>query len=508
MSGETASIVTTVLDLMATLFVFLIGLGALAIIVIYILDVTQTTHAIRRNYPVVGRFRYFFERMGEFFRQYFFAMDREELPFNRAQRSWAYRAAKDIDNTVGFGSTRDLRPPGTVLFVNCPYPTLGEDAVPAQAITIGPYCQKPYTSCALFNISGMSFGAISRPAVLALSRGARIAGCWMNTGEGGLSPYHLDGGCDLVFQIGTANNGVRDAEGKLNDDKLREVAAHDSVRMFEIKLSQGAKPGKGGILPGGKVTEEIARIRGIKPGSDAISPNRHLDINSNSDLLNRINHIRNVSGKPVGFKAVIGAYGWLENLFSEINERGIESAPDFITVDGADGGTGAAPMPLIDDVGLPLRESLPLLIDRLNEYGLRERVKVIASGKLITPTDVAWALCMGTDFVVSARGFMFSLGCIQALQCNKNTCPTGITTHNKRLQKGLDPKHKSVRVANYARNMVYEVGTIAHSCGVREPRQLRRFHARVVTGTGLSIPLSELHPEVTEAAQSDHSNTV
>jgi glutamate synthase domain-containing protein 2 len=165
-------------------------------------------------------------------------------------------------------------------------------------------------------------------------------------------------------------------------------------------------------------------------------------------------------------------------------------------------------MPLIDDVGLPLRESLPLLIDRLNEYGLRERVKVIASGKLITPTDVAWALCMGTDFVVSARGFMFSLGCIQALQCNKNTCPTGITTHNKRLQKGLDPKHKSVRVASYARNMVYEVGTIAHSCGVREPRQLRRFHARVVTGNGLSIPLSELHPDVTVAAQPDHSNTV
>ncbi len=323
----------------------------------------------------------------------------------------------------------------------------------------------------------------------------------MNTGEGGLSPYHLEGGADIVFQIGTAKNGVRDPEGNLDDDKIREVAAHDSVRMFELKMSQGAKPGKGGILPGGKVTEEIANIRGIAVGSDAISPNRHTDINSNTELLDVINRVRDVSGKPVGFKAVIGAYGWLDNLFAEVLERGIETAPDFITVDSADGGTGAAPMPLIDDVGLPLRESLPLLIDKLNEYGLRDRVKVIASGKLITPADVAWALCMGTDFVVSARGFMFALGCIQALQCNKNTCPTGITTHNKRLQKGLNPDDKAVRVASYAKNMVYEVGIIAHSCGVKEPRELLRFHARVVGNNGLSVPLNELHPDMQPSKQ-------
>ena len=496
LAGETAAFVSAALQLLAALFVFLLGIGVLAVIVLYILDVTQTRHAIRRNYPVVGRFRYFFEHLGEFFRQYFFAMDREELPFNRAQRSWVYRAAKNIDNTVGFGSTRDLRPPGTVLFVNCPFPTLGEDAVPTRSVTIGPYSRSPYTTSALFNISGMSFGAISKPAVLALSRGARKAGIWMNTGEGGLSPYHLDGGCDIVFQIGTAKNGVRDLDGNLNDDRIREAAAHETVRMFEIKLSQGAKPGKGGILPGGKVTEEIATIRGIRPGSDAISPNRHPDINSNSDLLDMIHRIRDVSGKPVGFKAVIGAYGWLDNLFGEIRSRGIESAPDFITVDGGDGGTGAAPMPLIDDIGLPLRESLPLLVNKLNEYGLHERIKVIASGKLVTPADVAWALCLGADFVVSARGFMFALGCIQALQCNRNTCPTGITTHDKRLQKGLDPKYKAVRVASYARNVAYEVGMIAHSCGVHEPRELQRFHARVVTTNGLSVPLNELHPDI------------
>jgi glutamate synthase domain-containing protein 2 len=496
-SAETFSLVTAVMDIMATLFVIAVGLVVLAVIVIFILDVSQTRSAIRRNYPVVGHFRYFFEHLGSFFRQYFFAMDREEMPFNRAQRTWVYRAARNVDNTVGFGSTRDLRPVGTVLFVNCPFPTLGQDAVPPRSVTIGPHCAMPYTTRSLFNISGMSYGAISKPAVRALSHGAKLAGCWMNTGEGGLSPYHLEGGADIVFQIGTAKNGVRDREGNLNDDKLRETAAHDAVRMFEIKMSQGAKPGKGGILPGGKVTKEIATIRGIEVGSDAISPNRHLDINSNSDLLNVIHRVREVTGKPVGFKAVIGAYGWLDDLFAEINARGSECAPDFITVDSADGGTGAAPMPLIDDVGLPLRESLPLLVDKLNQYGLRERIKVIASGKLVTPTDVAWVLCMGADFIVSARGFMFALGCIQALQCNRNTCPTGITTHNKRLQRGLNPEHKAVRVAHYVKNMVYEVGIIAHSCGVKEPRELKRFHARVVGNNGLSVPLSELHPDVT-----------
>ncbi len=498
-SGQMQTFLMSTLEFMAALFIFIIGLLVLAVAVIYILDVTQTKQAIRRNYPVVGHFRYYFEHLGEFFRQYFFAMDREELPFNRAQRSWAYRAAKNIDNTTAFGSTRDLRPPGTVLFVNCPFPTLDQDAVDPTPVTIGPYSDKPYTTSSLFNISGMSYGAISRPAVLALSKGARMAGCWMNTGEGGVSPYHLEGGGDIVFQIGTAKNGARDLDGNLSDEKLKQVAAHEQLKMVEIKLSQGAKPGKGGILPGGKVTDEIAKIRGIEPGSDAISPNRHLDINSNADLLDMVARIREVTGKPVGFKAVVGAYGWLDNLFNEVNKRGIESAPDFITVDGADGGTGAAPMPLMDDMGLPLRESLPLLVDKLYEHGLRDRIRVISSGKLVTPADVAWALCVGADFVTSARGFMFALGCIQALQCNKNTCPTGITTHKLQLQRGLDPEDKAVRVMHYAKNIVKEVGILAHSCGVKSPRELQRVHARIVTDNGLSVSLGELHPDVVMA---------
>ena len=489
------AVILYVVEYMAYLFIFVVGLSLFTIIVIYIIDVSQTKQAIRHNYPVIGRFRYWFEELGTFFRQYFFAMDREELPFNRADRSWVYRAAKNLSTTTAFGSTRDLRVAGTVLFSNCPYPTLGEDAAVVGDVTVGPGCKKPYTTHSLFNISGMSYGALSTPAVRALSKGAKLAGCWMNTGEGGLSPYHLEGGADIVFQIGTAKYGVRDENGLLSEDKLREIAAHEQIKMFEIKLSQGAKPGKGGILPGEKVTEEIAAIRGIPVGEDSISPNRHPEINNEDDLLDMIGRIREVTGKPVGIKAVIGSYFWVESFCRAIKNRGIDSAPDFITIDSADGGTGAAPMSLIDYMGLPIRESLPRVVDILSNHGLKQRIKIITSGKLVTPADVAWALCVGADFIVSARGFMFSLGCIQALQCDKNTCPTGITTHNKKLQTGLDIEVKAQRVKNYATNMAYEVGVVAHSCGVREPRQLRRFHARIVTDTGMSRSLDEFYEE-------------
>jgi len=474
---------------------FVIGSTVLviAIIVMYIVDITQTSHAIRRNYPVVGRFRYLFETMGEFFRQYFFAQDREELPFNRAERSWVYRSAKNIDSTVAFGSTRSLSPPGTVIFSNTAFPTLAGDSVKSEALKIGPYCREPYRPPSIFNISAMSYGAISKPAILALSEGARMAGCWMNTGEGGLSPFHIEGGADIVMQIGTAKYGVRDDKGNLSDDKLLELSAIPQVRMFELKLSQGAKPGKGGMLPGEKVTEEISAIRGIPVGQDSISPNRHPEIDSVDDLLDTIGHIREVTGKPTGFKIVLGDDQFIEELCLAINARGLESAPDFITLDSADGGTGAAPQSLIDYMGLPLRESLPILSNSLIKHNLKRRVRVIASGKLVDPASVAWAICLGADFAVSARGFMFALGCIQALQCNKNTCPTGITTHNRSLQKGLVVEDKAERVKNYCHNMNYEVGVIAHSCGVEEPRRLCRHHARVVTEVGLSISLEELH---------------
>ncbi len=497
----------SVLSWATTIFVFTVGIGIFSILVLYIIDVTQTEQTIRRNFPVIGRFRYWFEHIGEFFRQYFFAMDREEMPFNRAERSWVYRAAKNVDSTIAFGSTRSLAHSGEVLFLSCPFPTLSEDAALPRTLVIGEgVAQKPYATNSLFNVSGMSFGAISKQAVLALSRGAKSAGAWMNTGEGGLSPYHIEGGADIVFQIGTAKYGVRDEAGNLSDDKLKAIAKHEQVKMFEIKLSQGAKPGKGGILPGRKVTQEIATIRGIKVGEDSISPNGHTDIKNNDELLDMIERVRKVTGKPVGFKAVVGRQEFYDSLFEDINKRGIESAPDFITIDSADGGTGAAPQSLMDYVGLPLKESLPFVVDKLIEYKLRDRVKVISSGKLVTPSNVAWALAMGADFVTSARGFMFSLGCIQALQCNKNNCPTGIATQDPKFQKGLDPKNKAVRVASYIENMVYEVGTIAHSCGVKEPRELNRFHAKVTIENGKSELIANLYP-LPEKQRSPHQNT-
>lgn len=492
--------ILSVLSTLTYILVFLLGLGLAGVIVLFVIDITQKQDAVRRNYPVIGRFRHLFSSLGEFFRQYFFAMDREEMPFNRAEREWVGRAAKGTGNTIAFGSTKNLDPAGTPIFVNCPFPTLEKDAAETATCTLGPYCERPFEAKSLFNVSAMSFGALSVPAVRALSHGAKMAGCWMNTGEGGLSPYHLEGGCDIVFQIGTAKYGVRNDDGSLNDDKLRAIADHEQVRMFEIKMSQGAKPGKGGILPAAKVTETIAKVRGIPEGEASISPNRHPEINSVEDMLDFVDHVRKVTGKPTGIKAVVGAYGWIESLCEEIHRRGIESAPDFFTLDGGDGGTGAAPMPLMDNVGLQLDESLPMLSDILHKYDLRQRVRIIASGKRITPSEVAWAICAGADFVNSARGFMFSLGCIQAMKCNKNTCPTGITTHDPRLQRGLDPSDKKVKVANYCKSLVHEVEVLAHSCGVDEPRQLGRKHVRIVQDTGKSIALDELYPrpEVTK----------
>jgi glutamate synthase domain-containing protein 2 len=260
--------------------------------------------------------------------------------------------------------------------------------------------------------------------------------------------------------------------------------------MIEIKISQGAKPGKGGILPGVKVTEEIARVRGIPVGQDSISPNGHADIRTVEELLDSIVHIRELTGKPVGFKLVIGGTRFFDELCTAIHRRGaISDAPDFITVDSGDGGTGAAPQSLLDHAGLSIRETLPLVVDKLTEEGLKDRIAVVASGKLVTPVEVAWALSVGANFIVSARGNMFALGCIQAMQCNKNTCPAGITTQDPRLQKGLDPVNKAERVANYVVNMGKEVESIAHSCGVREPRELNREHARIVTESGRSVPL-------------------
>lgn len=486
--------VSVFLEAMAIAFWLVIGVVALAVVVLFFLDRFQTVDAIRRNYPVLGRFRGLFSTMGEFFRQYFFAMDREELPFNRAQREWVKRAGQGKSSVTPFGSTRNISVVGTPLFVPSTFPPLDDQFSSSEPLLIGPHCDTPYMAGSFFNLSGMSYGAISKPAVRALSRGCKTAGCWMNTGEGGLSPYHLEGDCDVVFQIGTAKYGVRDGDGALDEGKLAEMAAHPQVKMFEVKLAQGAKPGKGGILPAAKITDEIAGIRGLPKGVDGISPNRHREAGNVEELLDLIARVRRVTGKPVGIKTVMGDPAVFEELFAVVKARGVESAPDFITLDGGEGGTGAAPMPLMDLVGMSIREALPLLADIRARAGLKERVRIVASGKLVNPGDVAWALAAGADFVTNARGFMFALGCIQALKCHKNTCPTGITTHDPRFQEGLVVEDKDRRVANYAKQLVKEVEVISHSVGVSEPRRLRRKHVRLVQPDGSSLPLDQLFP--------------
>ena len=493
MTGSLSSLAVDTLDILAYILILVLTGLTIWVISLYLIDKHQKKSTLRRNHPVVARFRYFFENLGVFFRQYFFTDDREEMPFNRAERSWVYRAAKNVDSTVPFGSSLNVREPGTIFFSHSAFPVLETDAEEIPSIIIGPYCKYPYITNSIFNISGMSYGAISIPAIRALSNGARAAGIWMNTGEGGLSQYHLEGGADIVFQFGTAKFGVRKKEGGFDEEKLKEIASHPQVRMFEIKISQGAKPGKGGILPGAKVTEDIALIRGIEVGKDAISPNRHPELHNVTDLLDMIDYVRKTTGKPVGFKMAVGSFEFFETLCVSINERGVEFAPDFISIDSADGGTGAAPMSLVDSVGLPIKESLPIVVDIMKKHGLRERIKICASGKLINPSQVAWALCAGADFVNSARGFMFAIGCIQSLQCNKNTCPTGIATHNIKLQYGLDPTDKAVRVMHYAQNMVKEVEIIAHACGVTQPRKLSRKNARIVITADHSANMEEVY---------------
>ena len=476
------------------------GIGTLTALVLlsllaflFIRDITQKKHSVLRNYPIVGRLRYFFEQLGEYFRQYFFAGDRDEMPFNRATRGWVYRLAKNEGGTIGFGSTYDLHQPGALIFVNHPFPVLEEERLPTPSLVLGEgYCREPFEARSIVNVSGMSFGAISAPAVRSLSKGATVAGCWMDTGEGGLSPYHVEGGCDIIMQIGTAKYGVRDAQGSLSEEKLAELAK--VVKAFEIKLSQGAKPGKGGVLPGRKVTAEIAQIRGIPEGRDSISPNRHRDIANMAELLEKINWIRELTGRPVGVKTAVGGWRFMNEMADIVHRRGLGFAPDFLVIDGGEGGSGAAPQALADHMSLSIDEALPRVVDALLETGLRNRVRIVASGKIVTSARAAWALCVGADFVNTARGFMFALGCIQALRCHQNTCPTGVTTHNKRLQRALVVEEKYLRVANYAMNMNKEIDMIAHSCGVRHARELKREHVRIVQASGQSVALNMLYP--------------
>ena len=473
--------------------VLIVGFILLLIAIIAVRDLTQRNHAVTRNFPVVGHFRYFFEEMGQPLRQYFFAGDLEERPYNRVTRSWVYASAKGQNNYVGFGSQVDHHEPGRMLILPSMYPTLTQPTaeLPRPKL-IGAKRAQPYQPRRFANISGMSFGALSPNAVRALSYGAKLAECYMSTGEGSLSPYHVEGGGDILYQIGPAKFGCRTPDGRFDDEKAAAIIALPQVKMVEIKLAQGAKPGKGGVLPKEKITKEIAAIRGIPMGVDCHSPNRFEEFDDAESLLDFVARVRKLTGKPIGLKMVVGSDAEVDALCTEMRRRG--DGPDFIAVDGKEGGSGAAPLALADYVGLPLLDALAIVDNALRRHGLREDVTVMAAGKIATGGEVATHIAMGADIVHIGRGFLFSIGCIQALRCHTNTCPTGVTTQNRWLQSGLNPEDKRVRVLNYALTLEHDLQMITHACGLEHPRQLTREHVVVNISPGVRKPLLELFP--------------
>ena len=451
-------------------------------------------HAILITHPWSGPFRYFMEWVSEYIRGHLHK-DWEERPFNRLTRKWIKKSSTGKSNYISFGSEINPNEPGTIIFTNSSFPILEEDTQKFSGKLIGDrFCSNPFYAKSFFNISGMSYGALGATAIQALAEGSNLADIWINTGEGGLSKYH-ESANNIIFQIGSAKYGCRNVDGSLDENKLREISKKENVRAFEIKLGQGAKPGTGGILPGLKVTPEIAKVRGIPVWEDSISPNRHKEVYDVQTLMDFTMRIREITDKPVGIKIVVGGDRFLDRYLSRL-QRSRDFAPDFITVDGTEGGTGAAPQSLADYVGTPLAQGLAILTNKIEEFDLHDRIKIIASGKLVTPDKVALALCMGADFVVTGRGFLLSLGCIQTMKCSEGRCPQGITTNNPRYMKALDPTLKKVRVAEYAKSVIHDVEMIAHSCGLKDPSEFRRRHAQIVTGIGKSKTLEQEFPRV------------
>ncbi|MDT8445161.1 MAG: FMN-binding glutamate synthase family protein [Desulfuromonadales bacterium] len=454
-------------------------------------DILQTQHAILRNFPLLGHFRYLFESIRSEIHQYFIESDDEEHPFSREKRSVVYQRAKQSLDTFPFGTHRDVYRVGYEWISHSIRPT--EIDLDDAGVSIGSSdCQKPYRA-SLLNISAMSFGALSANAIRALSQGACQGGFYHNTGEGGISPYHLEGGADLVWQIGTGYFGCRDAEGNFCPDTFTKRATQDAVKMIEIKISQGAKPGHGGILPASKVTPEIAAIRDVPLGQDVLSPPGHSAFSTPLELLEFVATLRRLSGgKPVGFKLCVGEPREFYAICKAMLQSGI--SPDFITVDGGEGGTGAAPLELTNSVGFPLFDGLAFVHRALIGTGLRERVRLIAAGKITTGFHLVTRLALGADACCSARAMMFSLGCIQALKCNSNHCPTGIATQNKRLAAGLVVADKAPRVAAFQQATVRAALELMGISGTGARREELRRKIRRRTGSGHNETLAELYP--------------
>lgn len=440
-----------------------------------VVDMLQTRQTIRRNFPVIGHGRYIFEMIRPEINQYFVESNLDGRPFSRERRSVIYQRAKGDNDTLPFGTQQDVYAPDYE-WVNH---SLAPKSVLKEAPRVrigGPDCAKPYDA-SLFNVSAMSYGSLSKNAILALNKGAQIGGFAHNTGEGGLSPYHLENGGDIVWQIGTGYFGCRDAEGRFNEAEFAKRATLPQVRMIEIKLSQGAKPGHGGILPGRKVNEEISQIRGVPVGEDVLSPPAHSAFDSPEGLLLFVARLRNLSGgKPVGFKLCVGKKREFFAICKAMLKTGI--TPDFITVDGGEGGTGAAPLEFSNSVGTPLNDGLVFVHNALVGSGLRDRVRIIASGKVSTGFHLLSKLALGADLCNSARGMMFALGCIQALKCNTNTCPTGVATQDPELVKGLHVPDKAQRVARFHHSTIHSFLEVMAAAGIADPSGIRPWHVQ------------------------------
>jgi len=441
-------------------------LGVLVLIGIY--DVIQKDHAILRNYPVVGHFRYLLESISPEIQQYFIEGNTSGKPFDRNTRALAYRRAKNVNDTHPFGTQIDIYESDYMGLRHSIYAKVPKDKDP-RVIIGGKDCKKPY-SASIYNISAMSFGSLSGNAIAALNKGAKKGNFYHNTGEGAISSYHQNGG-DLVWQIGTGYFGCRDENGNFDEVKFQEKAIMDQVKMIEIKLSQGAKPGHGGVLPGVKNTPEIAAIRGVKPGETIISPPSHTAFGNEEELLDFVAKLRELSGgKPVGFKLCIGKTEEFNAICEAIVNKQIY--PDFITIDGAEGGTGAAPLEFSDSVGIPLEPALIFVRSSLRKYEIRDQIKIIASGKAISAFSILKNIALGADLCNAARGFMFSLGCIQALRCNSNDCPAGVATQKRGLAKGLVVSQKSERVYNYHKNTIHALVELMGASGHEHTSEL------------------------------------
>jgi glutamate synthase domain-containing protein 2 len=453
------------------------ALWALAVLVpliaVGVHDVVQRTHTLLRNYPVIGHGRYLLEAFRPEIQQYFVESNTDGMPFSREARSVVYQRAKGVNDTVPFGTQRDVYRVGYEWVAHSLAP-ISPPKVEPRVHVGGPACTKPYLA-SHFNISAMSYGALSKTAVLALNEGARIGGFAQNTGEGGISSHHLHHGGDLIWQIGTGYFGCRAADGGFDPVRFEREAARPQVKMIEIKLSQGAKPGHGGILPASKVTPEISAIRGVPMGSDVLSPPAHTAFDSPRGLLRFVMRLRELSGgKPIGIKLCVGVEAEVVALVKAMHATGV--SPDFITVDGGEGGTGAAPLEFTSSVGAPLRDGLLFVHNTLVGAGLREDITIIASGKIASGFHIMRAMALGADICTSARGMMFALGCIQARRCHENTCPVGVATQDPRLYKGLDPTLKSARVARFHAGTVHAFLELLGAAGLKGPADIRAHH--------------------------------